>query len=145
MFVKLNLVIGGETPITSSIHLANSLQKHAPDFVDQLLHKGVKYVYRYGVEEVKSNTGTSVIGAYGQEVLPNDDPETIRGKIEAEVRRHSNRFEWHDDGSLSVTHIVPGMNPECNGTSAISKKSSYSKTRRNRSDDLVRKLNERIR
>lgn len=27
--------------------------------------------------------------------------------METEVRRHSNRFEWHEDGGLSVTHIVP--------------------------------------
>jgi hypothetical protein len=64
-------------------------------------------VYRYGVEDVISTTGTSVLGAYGQHVKAGDDEETIRNKIEAEVRRHSDRFEWHEDGSLSVTHVVP--------------------------------------
>jgi hypothetical protein len=100
-------LIGGETPIISSIGLAASLNKHAPDFVQRLLEKGVKYVYRYGVEDVASNTGTSVLGAYGQHVQPGDDAATVRSKIEGEVRRHSNKFEWHEDGSLSVTHIVP--------------------------------------
>ncbi|KAI1382668.1 Clavaminate synthase-like protein [Hypoxylon trugodes] len=98
---------GGETPITSSIGLATALKKKAPAFVEKLLQKGVKYVYRYGLEDVKSNTGTSVIGAYGQHVQPDDGEETRRKKIEQEVKRHSDRFEWHDDGSLSVTHIVP--------------------------------------
>ncbi|OTB00537.1 hypothetical protein M426DRAFT_234859 [Hypoxylon sp. CI-4A] len=98
---------GGETPIISSIGLAAALEKQAPKFIEKLLQKGVKYVYRYGLEDVKSNTGTSVIGAYGQHVKPGDDKETIRVKIEEEVRRHSDRFEWHDDGSLSVTHVVP--------------------------------------
>ncbi|KAI1399827.1 Clavaminate synthase-like protein [Hypoxylon fuscum] len=98
---------GGETPIISSLRLAAALKKQAPEFVQKLLKKGVKYIYRYGLEDVKSNTGTSVIGAYGQHVKPGDDKGTIRKKIEQEVRRHSDRFEWHEDGSLSVTHIVP--------------------------------------
>lgn len=38
---------------------------------------------------------------------PGDDEETVKRKVEKEVRRHSERWEWHDDGSLSVTHIVP--------------------------------------
>ncbi|KAI0155695.1 hypothetical protein BJ166DRAFT_593906 [Pestalotiopsis sp. NC0098] len=98
---------GGETPIISSLGLAASLKNHAPEFVKKLLEKGVKYVYRYGVEDVASNTGTSVLGAYGQHVQPGDDAVTRKSKIEQEVRRHSDRFEWHEDGSLSVTHIVP--------------------------------------
>lgn len=65
-------------------------------------------MYRYTTNPLVSNTGTSVRGAYGQEVTDEDDETTARSKIEAEVRRHSNRFEWHDDGSISVTHIVPG-------------------------------------
>lgn len=100
--------LGGETPIISSLGLATALKKRAPEFVEKLLQKGVKYVYRYGVEDVvKSNTGTSVIGAYGQHVIADDDKETARKKIEEQVRRHSDRFEWHEDGSLSVTHVVP--------------------------------------
>ncbi|KAI1759775.1 Clavaminate synthase-like protein [Hypoxylon sp. FL1150] len=98
---------GGETPITSSVGLAAALKKRAPEFVDKLLQRGVKYVYRYGVEDVNSNTGTGVIGAYGQHVKADDDPTTARKKIEEQVRRHSDRFEWHEDGSLSVTHVVP--------------------------------------
>ncbi|KAH8657864.1 hypothetical protein BX600DRAFT_60604 [Xylariales sp. PMI_506] len=98
---------GGETPVISSIGLAAALKKQAPEFVEKLLRLGVKYVYRYGLEDVVSTTGTSVLGAYGQHVKPGDDSETFRKKVEEEVRRHSNIFEWHEDGSLSVTHIVP--------------------------------------
>ncbi|OAK97015.1 Clavaminate synthase-like protein [Phaeosphaeriaceae sp. SRC1lsM3a] len=98
---------GGATPIISSIGLAHRLREQAPDFFDLLLQKGVRYLYRYGREQVTSTTGASVFAAYGQEVQDGDDEETIRAKIEKEVRRHSELFEWHDDGSLSVTHIVP--------------------------------------
>lgn len=54
-----------------------------------------------------STTGASIFAAYGQHVIEGDDEETILQKVEAEVKRHSNMFEWHDDGSLSVTHVVP--------------------------------------
>ncbi|KAI2464998.1 hypothetical protein F4781DRAFT_435818 [Annulohypoxylon bovei var. microspora] len=99
----------GETPIISSLGFARELKEQAPEFIEKLVQKGVKYVYRYGLEDIRSNTGTSVVGAYGQHIQPGDDKETIRRKIEKEVRRHSDRFEWHEDGSLSVTHIVPRL------------------------------------
>lgn len=99
---------GGATPITSSIYLAYQLSKLAPNFLSDLRTKGAKYTYRYTVNPLVSNTGTSVRGAYGQHVTDDDDEETARRKVEVEVRRHSELFEWHDDGSLSVTHIVPG-------------------------------------
>jgi hypothetical protein len=70
-------------------------------------------VYRYGKENVVSTTGTSVYGAYGREVLPTDDEATARAKIEDEVRRHSNNFEWHEDGSLTVTHTTPRKSLSC--------------------------------
>lgn len=98
---------GGETPIISSIGLAAKIKQQAPDFYNKALTQGIKYVYRYGAEEVASTTGTSVFGAYGQHVLPCEDEKTARGKIEAEVRRHSNEFEWNDDGSLTVMHRTP--------------------------------------
>ena len=98
---------GGATPIISSIGLANTLQQKAPRFYQKLLDRGVRYVYRYGREEVVSTTGASIRAAYGQHVKPGDDESTFRRKVEAEVRRHSDRFEWHEDGSLSVTHVVP--------------------------------------
>lgn len=98
---------GGETPVISSIGLASRLEQQAPAFYQQLLSKGVRYVYRYGREQVTSTTGASVFAAYGQHVNAGDDESTIRANIESEVRRHSENFKWHDDGSLSVTHVVP--------------------------------------
>ncbi|GAB7330063.1 hypothetical protein MBLNU13_g01743t1 [Cladosporium sp. NU13] len=98
---------GGATPVISSIGLASRLKQRAPKFYQQLLAKGVRYVYRYGRKQVTSTTGASVFAAYGQHVKGKDDESTVRAKIESEVRRHSEDFEWHDDGSLSVTHTVP--------------------------------------
>lgn len=104
-----DVYLGGETPIISGLGLVKALQEQAPEFVEKLQAKGVKYVYRYGVEKIVSTTGASIFDAYGQHVNPEDDEKTARKKMEQEVRRHSNNFEWHDDGSLSVTHVVPSM------------------------------------
>lgn len=91
----------------SSIGLASRLEQPAPGFYQQLLTKGVRYVYMYGRTQVTSTTGASVFAAYGQHVEARDNESTIRAKIENEVRRHSKTFELHDDGSLSMTHVVP--------------------------------------
>ncbi|KAH6871419.1 hypothetical protein B0T10DRAFT_568331 [Thelonectria olida] len=98
---------GGETPINSSIQLAAEIKRQAPQFYAKVLKKGIRYVYRYGRENVVSTTGTSVFGAYGQHVLPTDGESVARHKIEEEVERHSNVFEWNEDGSLTVTHTTP--------------------------------------
>lgn len=98
---------GGATPLISSLELAKTLEERAPAFVDKLKQKGVRYVYRYGREEVVSTVGATILAAYGKEVRKGDSEEIFREKVEAEVRRHSRRFEWHEDGSLSVTHVVP--------------------------------------
>ncbi|KAK1988191.1 hypothetical protein LZ30DRAFT_578727 [Colletotrichum cereale] len=92
----------------STIYITHELARQRPRFLSELLNKGVKYVYRYTTSPLVCNTGTSVRGAYGQEVTDEDTDEVARRKIEDEVRRHSHRFEWHEDGSISVTHIVPG-------------------------------------
>lgn len=68
---------------------------------------GTNALYSVDVKAT-SNSGNSVAGAYGQHVSPTDDLETARKKIEREVQRHSSRWIWHENGDLSVTHIVPG-------------------------------------
>ncbi|KAL4960103.1 uncharacterized protein BDV14DRAFT_205032 [Aspergillus stella-maris] len=100
---------GGATPITSSIYIAHKLQERTPGFLADLRRLGARYTYRYTTETLVSNTGNSIRGAYGQNVNDDDDEKTFKTKIEAEVRRHSENFEWHADGSLSVTHAVPAI------------------------------------
>lgn len=108
---KLLRTGGSRTRWRDSDHLRTgsrqNLARKAPLFVENLQQKGVKYVYRYGVTKVLSSTGASIFDAYGQHVKSGDNEMTIRKKIEQEVRRHSHEFEWHEDGSLSVTHVVP--------------------------------------
>ncbi|KAF9019646.1 Clavaminate synthase-like protein [Hymenopellis radicata] len=103
---------GGETPLNSSVELLHRLSEEVPEFVAELKKRGVLYAYRYGKVTVKtSNTGASF-------VVPDDSPEVIRQKVEEQVRRHSNRFEWHDNGDLTVWHHVPSAsypNTSCTG------------------------------
>ncbi|KAF8866243.1 Clavaminate synthase-like protein [Acephala macrosclerotiorum] len=99
---------GGETPLISSLALATYVETHLPTFYQALLKKGVRYIYRYSKEtNSQSNTGASVTAAYRSEVREWDDEETVKRKIEREVQRHSWRWEWHEDGGLSVVHVVP--------------------------------------
>lgn len=132
---------GGATPLISSVGLASRLKRDAPQSFGQLLEKGVKYVYRYGRKQVESTTGASIFAAYGQHVKDGDNEETIKRKVEDEVRRHSNDFEWHEDGSLSVTHVVPSMYLFVLLRLVMSslRKSSHSQTSRFRPNNMVRK------
>ena len=100
---------GGATPITSSIYIAHKISVQAPGFLEKLSRLGAKYTSRYTVDQVISNTGASIRSAYGQHVTDDDNEQTFRQKVEAEIRRHSKTFEWHEDGSLSVTHVVPAI------------------------------------
>ncbi|CZR57569.1 uncharacterized protein PAC_07458 [Phialocephala subalpina] len=98
---------GGETPIISSLALASYIERELPEFYKALKEKGVRYIYRYSKEtNSQSNTGASVTAAYGSEIRLGDEEEVVR-KIEREVERHSWKYEWHEDGGLSVTHVVP--------------------------------------
>ncbi|KAF8912284.1 hypothetical protein CPB85DRAFT_1508865, partial [Mucidula mucida] len=99
---------GGETPLNSGVELLHRLSEEVPEFVAELKKRGVLYAYRYTKDTVKtSNSGASVIAAYGKFVVPDDSPEVIRQKVEEQVRRHSLRFEWHENGDLTVWHRVP--------------------------------------
>jgi hypothetical protein len=64
-------------------------------------------VYRYGRQQVISTTGANGFVTYEQHIEAKDDEFTIRANIDTEVRRHGEKFEWYDDGSLSVTYTVP--------------------------------------
>ncbi|GJN91803.1 hypothetical protein Rhopal_004826-T1 [Rhodotorula paludigena] len=100
--------VGGETPINSGVEVAARLKAQAPRFFKALSEKGILYSYRYTVANVDtSNSGSSILTAYGQDVRPEDDAETVRAKVEQEIRKHSDRFTFHDDGSLTVWHRVP--------------------------------------
>ncbi|KAF8886271.1 hypothetical protein CPB85DRAFT_1566841 [Mucidula mucida] len=74
---------GGETPLNSGVELLHRLSEEVPEFVAELKKRGVLYAYRYTKDTVKtSNSGASVIAAYGKFVVPDDSPEVMRQKVE---------------------------------------------------------------
>ncbi|GAA5967726.1 hypothetical protein JCM3765_000011 [Sporobolomyces pararoseus] len=102
---------GGETPINSGAEMFARLQKEVPQFVEDLAKKGISYVYQYQQEaNPGSNLGNSIARAYpAANLLPTDDEETKRRKIEEQVKRHSDEWKWGEDGSLSVTHQLSSI------------------------------------
>ncbi|BGP20132.1 hypothetical protein JCM10213_000784 [Rhodosporidiobolus nylandii] len=97
---------GGETPINSTAEVFAQLNADAPEFVEQLAEKGITYVYQYR-ETVNSgsNLGNSIARAYpGANLSPADDVAIVRAKVEKEVQKHSEEWQWNEDGSLAVTH-----------------------------------------
>ncbi|KAJ4423027.1 hypothetical protein N0V82_002294 [Gnomoniopsis sp. IMI 355080] len=64
--------------VISGLALAKALKEQAPEFVEKLYERGVKYAYRNGVNTIVSTTGASVHDAYGQHVKPGNDEETAQ-------------------------------------------------------------------
>ncbi|GAA5834171.1 hypothetical protein JCM3766R1_004479 [Sporobolomyces carnicolor] len=102
---------GGETPINNGAEMFARLQKEVPQFVEDLARKGISYRYQYQQEaNPNSNLGNSIARAYpAANLLPTDDEQTKRRKIEEQVKRHSDEWTWEEDGSLSVTHRLSSI------------------------------------
>ncbi|KAK2053409.1 hypothetical protein LY76DRAFT_639037 [Colletotrichum caudatum] len=81
------------------------------NFFSELLTKGVRYVYRYAVNPLVSNTGTSVRGTYGQDVTDEDTDEMARIKVEDEALDAivTGSSGTKTAASISVTHVVPAI------------------------------------
>ncbi|KAK4448321.1 hypothetical protein QBC34DRAFT_465651, partial [Podospora aff. communis PSN243] len=110
--------VGGETPINNSILLYNHLREKHPEFIEEVEKKGVKYqlFHPNGPRDQTSSAGTTVLQAYGQHVLDTDDTETVRGKIEKEIRRlPTATWRWENQsesnllGDLRVFQVLPAV------------------------------------
>jgi alpha-ketoglutarate-dependent taurine dioxygenase len=101
---------GGETPISSSLELFHRAQQEMPEFIEKLAHKGLLSKVTYKVDRQYTG-GSTLQQAFGKEVKPGDDETTRRTKIEAQIRRYGRgehtTWEWHDDGSLVLSHRLP--------------------------------------
>ncbi|OLN88188.1 Clavaminate synthase-like protein 1 [Colletotrichum chlorophyti] len=103
---------GGATPIAHSANVFEKVQAEIPELVDEI-HKrglGMKMVFRAPGHEAKVNQfNWAGEHSFGQELLPDDDEATIRQKVEKQVRKLTDDFEWKDDGSLELTQHIPGL------------------------------------
>lgn len=104
---------GGETPISSSLELFDRAKDEMPEFVEELAQKGVRSRVTYKSERQHAG-GSTLIEAFGKEVLPGDDEVTRRLKIEAQLKRYGRgdhtTWDWQDNGNtLVVTHHLPAI------------------------------------
>lgn len=62
----------------------------------------------YG-ESTETHKAT-VLEAYGKAVLPEDDTETLRSKVEMEIKRlPTAKWRWLDNGDLEVLQFLPAV------------------------------------
>lgn len=109
---------GGETPINNSAILYQKLKALHPEFIEELQKKGVKYqlFYPNAPRDQTSSPGTSVLQAYGTNVLETDDTETAREKIQTEIQRlPTASWQWENQsdsnplGDLRVWQHLPAI------------------------------------
>ncbi|GAA5824560.1 hypothetical protein JCM11251_000476 [Rhodosporidiobolus azoricus] len=103
---------GGQTPINSGAWLAKRLKEEAPEFVTELLQKDVRYTIYHPPSKLSNDAnGNGVLAAWGSTVEPDDDPATIKAKVEAEIQRVSptTTWEWQPDGGLFTFQRTPAF------------------------------------
>ncbi|KAF2001515.1 Clavaminate synthase-like protein [Amniculicola lignicola CBS 123094] len=120
-----NVATANEGPNTQPIYPHNEfgLSPHYPahpEFIETVEERGIKYqlTYKNGPRDQVESPGTTVLQAYGAKVVDGDDVETVRGKIEEEVRRlPTAMWEWLDRGegnelgNLRVWQHLPAVRP----------------------------------
>ncbi|UNI19418.1 hypothetical protein JDV02_005602 [Purpureocillium takamizusanense] len=106
---------GGETPISSSLELFHRAQAEIPEFINLLAEKGILSKVTYRAERQYAG-GSTLKEAFGKEILDDDDEDTKRKKIEAQIARYGRgehtTWEWIDDEAgkgLVLTHRLPAI------------------------------------
>lgn len=102
---------GGETPISSSMELFNRAKNEIPEFIHELVEKGILSKVTYKVYKQYAG-GSTLKEAFGKEIQDGDDETARRSKIEAQIARYGRgqhtTWEWTDDG-IVLTHRLPAV------------------------------------
>ena len=102
---------GGETSISSSLELFTRAQQEMPEFIEELVGKGILSTITYKASK-QFEGGTTLREAFGKEIEDHDDEITQRRKIEAQIKRYGRgehtTWRWIDDG-LIVTHRLSAI------------------------------------
>jgi len=111
-------VIGGESPISSSIELFQRAKNEIPEFISELAQKGIQSKVTYKVETQYAG-GSTLKQAFGKEIEDGDDEATRRAKIEKQIQRYGRgedtSWEWKDNGqTLILTHHLPAIRTQPN-------------------------------
>ncbi|WYZ38208.1 hypothetical protein EsH8_III_000122 [Colletotrichum jinshuiense] len=102
---------GGETPISSSLELFQRAKAEIPEFIEELAQKGILSKVTYKFDKQYAG-GSTLRQAFGKEFLDDDDEETKRVKIEAQIARYNRgahtTWEWIENGVV-LTHKLPAI------------------------------------
>jgi hypothetical protein len=104
---------GGESPLGHSAEVFDVVNKELPDFIRELNEKGGLMspdIYRAPGKEGKNFIFTWAGPlAFGSQIEPGDDMETMKKKAEKEVVRLTPHFWWRDEDQLEVHQYVPAV------------------------------------
>ncbi|VUC34357.1 unnamed protein product [Clonostachys rosea] len=103
---------GGQTPLLSTIELYDKLLEETPEFVADLIEKGITGRQYYpSKEDLESKTiGWNWQDSYGFDILPKDSFETKRSKVEHVLKtRLQADAEWQENGALHVVQRLPAF------------------------------------
>lgn len=110
---------GGESPMSSSLELYHRANAEMPEFIAELAEKGCLSKISYKTSQQYPG-GSTLLEAFGKDVLNTDDKATRRAKMEAQIKRYNRgehtTWEWTDAGNngtdeeiLTLTHRVPAL------------------------------------
>ncbi|WRT65278.1 uncharacterized protein IL334_002221 [Kwoniella shivajii] len=113
-YCEIAPVTGGESPVGNSLEMFERINAEIPDFVEEVQKRGLSMTQIYPApyeNDGKSNyfdyTG---VDTFGHTLQPGDEPTTVRRKVEEQVRRLTDDFEWLEDGSIKVVQHVSAAN-----------------------------------
>jgi hypothetical protein len=105
-------IAGGESPFCHSTELYERIAKEIPEFVKDLLEKGLDSpdVYRAPGKEAKNFIFTWAGPlAFGRDIKPEDSMEVKKKKAEIQAARLTPHFWWLEDDQLEVHQHVPAI------------------------------------
>jgi len=103
---------GGESPLAHSSELYDRIVEEIPEFVEEARVKGLNSpdIYRPPGKEGKNFIFTWAGPlAFGRDIVPGDDMETMKKKAEIQVARLTPHFWWRDGDELEVHQHVPAF------------------------------------
>lgn len=111
-----------------------------PELVEEVHKRGLamKMLFRAPGKEGKGNEfNWAGEHSFGKELLPGDDEETKRKKVEKQVLRLTSDFKWLDDEGLELTQHIPGSNLQYTSIKGYTNIIRYSKAAFKRETSLV--------
>nr|XP_019010647.1 uncharacterized protein I206_05121 [Kwoniella pini CBS 10737]OCF49428.1 hypothetical protein I206_05121 [Kwoniella pini CBS 10737] len=111
-YCEVEPITGGESPIGNSLEMFDRIVQEIPEFVKEVNERGLSMTQIYPAPyDNDGKVSWKLLDTFGQTLKLGDDQETIRQKVEAQVRRLTDDYEWLEDGSIRVVQHVKVIHP----------------------------------